>query len=231
MNKFKEKILPYFITILYTILIILLFLVSINEHRIVEQKDNELKVVIEEHDNLIKESNSKYADYENMIDNLQKTIKENNNKIIKLQKELDKLSEAKIEIKESIEKQITTEEATTEEIITTEEITTEEQITEAPITEEIEQSSNGTYLGTYTLTAYMETGNPCADGAYPQVGYTCACNDPSLWHKWIYIEGYGNYYVHDVGGMPSYNIIDIYLGTYDACVQFGCQSANIYVIE
>ena len=88
-----------------------------------------------------------------------------------------------------------------------------------------------TYLGSYELTAYMWTGNPCADGVYPECGYTVACNDPSLWHRWIYIEGYGNYYVHDVGGMPSYNIIDVYLGDYDSCVQFGRRSANVYLIN
>lgn len=87
------------------------------------------------------------------------------------------------------------------------------------------------YLGSYELTAYMWTGNPCADGVYPSCGYTVACNDPSLWHRWIYIEGYGNYYVHDVGGMPSYNIIDVYLGDYDSCVQFGRRSANVYLIN
>lgn len=92
-------------------------------------------------------------------------------------------------------------------------------------------SAGGTYLGCYELTAYMWTGNPCADGVYPSTGYTVACNDPSLWHHWIYIEGYGNYYVHDAGGMPSYNIIDVYLGDYDSCVQFGRRSANVYLIE
>jgi 3D (Asp-Asp-Asp) domain-containing protein len=92
-------------------------------------------------------------------------------------------------------------------------------------------SDNYTFYATYSLTAYCATGNPCADGVYPSVGYTVACNDPSLWHRWIYIEGMGQYYVHDVGGMPSYNIIDVYLGTYDACIQFGRQSANVYLMN
>jgi 3D (Asp-Asp-Asp) domain-containing protein len=86
------------------------------------------------------------------------------------------------------------------------------------------------YAGHYELTAYIETGNPCADGVYPQVGHTAACNDPSLWHKWIEIEGYGIYYVHDTGGMAS-NVIDLFVGSYDEAIQFGRREAEVYIIE
>ena len=109
-----------------------------------------------------------------------------------------------------------------------------EDVTEAPATESYvaeAPASDMTYLGAYDLTAYIWTGNPCADGVYPSTGYTVACNDPALWHRWIYIEGFGTYYVHDVGGMPSYNIIDVYVGDYDTAIQFGRQSANVYLIN
>jgi 3D (Asp-Asp-Asp) domain-containing protein len=84
------------------------------------------------------------------------------------------------------------------------------------------------YYSNYSLTAYCATGNACADGVMPSVGYTVASNDPNLWHKWIYIEGYGDYYVHDRGGMAS-NVIDIFMGSYNECIQFGRRNANIYV--
>lgn len=87
-----------------------------------------------------------------------------------------------------------------------------------------------TYYSNMELTAYMWTGNPCADGVYPAEGFTAACNDPGLWHKWVYIEGIGTYYIHDTGGMAN-NVIDIYMGTYDACVNFGRQTANVYILE
>ena len=87
-----------------------------------------------------------------------------------------------------------------------------------------------TYYSTMELTAYVWTGNPCADGVYPAEGFTAACNDPALWHKWVYIEGVGTYYIHDTGGMAS-NVIDIYMGSYDACVSFGRQTANVYILE
>ena len=87
-----------------------------------------------------------------------------------------------------------------------------------------------TYYSNMELTAYVWTGNPCADGVYPEAGYTAACNDPNLWHKWVYIEGVGLRYIHDTGGMAS-NVIDIYMGTFDACVSFGRQTANVYILE
>lgn len=99
-----------------------------------------------------------------------------------------------------------------------------------PDLEEAEEQPEQAYMGCYELTAYIETGNPCADGVYPEVGYTVACNDSRLWHKWIYIEGYGDYYVHDTGGMAN-NVIDIFVASYDEAIQFGRRAANVYVKE
>jgi 3D (Asp-Asp-Asp) domain-containing protein len=106
--------------------------------------------------------------------------------------------------------------------LTTEENTIEIQTTEQPQTMD--------YAGEYELTAYIETGNPCADGVYPQVGYTAACNNPELWHKWVHIEGHGDYYIHDTGGMAD-NVIDIYMGSYDEAIQFGRRVADVYIKE
>lgn len=88
-----------------------------------------------------------------------------------------------------------------------------------------------TYIGAYTLTAYCATGNPCADGAYPVVNHTVACNNPALWHRWIYIEGYGTYFCHDTGGMPSGGIIDVFVGSYGEAINFGRRSANVYLVN
>lgn len=87
-----------------------------------------------------------------------------------------------------------------------------------------------TSVGTYQLTAYIATGNPCADGVNPQVGYTAACNDPKLWHRWVHIDGYGDYYIHDRGGMAS-NVIDLFVGSYSEAIQFGRRSAEVSIIE
>ena len=98
------------------------------------------------------------------------------------------------------------------------------------VIEMYEEKEQKTYVGDYELTAYIATGNACADGVYPQVGYTVASNDSNLWHKYIEIEGYGTYYVHDTGGMAT-NVIDIFVGSYDEAIQFGRRSAKVYVKE
>lgn len=92
-----------------------------------------------------------------------------------------------------------------------------------------EEPTTGTYLGTYQLTAYEWTGNPCANGNYPTCCYTVACNSLPLGTK-IYIEGYGYFTVEDRGGMAN-NVIDIYMGDYNSCIQFGRRSASVYIVE
>lgn len=86
-------------------------------------------------------------------------------------------------------------------------------------------------LGAYEITAYTWTGNPCADGVYPASGYTAACNDPNLWHRWVYIEGYGSVYIHDTGGMPTNSIIDVYMDSESECINWGRQVRNVYWSE
>lgn len=95
---------------------------------------------------------------------------------------------------------------------------------------EQEKNQNKAYMGVYELTAYISTGNPCADGSYPATGFTVASNDSRLWHKWIHIEGYGDYYVHDTGGMAT-NVLDVFVGSYDEAIQFGRRTAEVYIIE
>lgn len=86
------------------------------------------------------------------------------------------------------------------------------------------------YVGEYELTAYIATGKPCADGKYPRAGVTVASNDENLWHKCVYIEGYGVFYVHDRGGMSN-NVIDVFVDSYDEAIQFGRRTAEVYVID
>lgn len=89
--------------------------------------------------------------------------------------------------------------------------------------------SSYTYAGVFELTAYEWTGNTCANGNYPTTGYTVASNYFALGTV-LYIEGYGTYVVEDRGGMAN-SVIDIYMGDYNTCIQFGRQSANVYIVE
>ena len=112
--------------------------------------------------------------------------------------------------------------------ITVVELPTEAETTET--IEVIEFQNTTTYYGEFEFTAYTWTGNACSDGAYPTANYTAASNDPNLWHKWIYVDGIGDLYIHDTGGMAM-NVIDVYVDTYDEAVAFGRKSASVYVYE
>lgn len=96
--------------------------------------------------------------------------------------------------------------------------------------EEMEQTITKEYsVGTYELTAYTWTGNPCANGNYPTSGRTVACNNLPLGTR-IRIDGHGEYVVEDRGGMGN-GVVDIYMDSYDSCIQFGRRKAEVYIVE
>ena len=84
------------------------------------------------------------------------------------------------------------------------------------------------YLGTYEITAYEWTGNPCANGCYPTEGYTVACNDLPLGTE-VYIEGVGYRVVEDTGGGGS-GWMDLYLGDVSSCYAWGRQYREVYLV-
>lgn len=119
--------------------------------------------------------------------------------------------------------------------------------TEAPVEQETSQeeyaedipqentSSNGEYLGTYTLTAYCgcaacNGGNAgiTAMGVEPSEGWTVACNSLPLGTQ-ISING-NTYEVQDTGNMDD-GTIDIFMNSHDEALNFGVQSADVYVIS
>jgi len=87
----------------------------------------------------------------------------------------------------------------------------------------------GRYLGSYMVTAYEWTGDPCANGCYPTTGYTVACNSLPLGTH-IYIEGVGERVVEDRGGGGS-DWIDLYLGDPDACWNWGVKYRDVWIVD
>ena len=86
-------------------------------------------------------------------------------------------------------------------------------------------------LGEWRVTAYAETGSPCANGSYPQTGYTIACNSLDFGTE-VYIEDVGFRTVEDRG--PAWlgdAWCDLYLGEYDACVQWGDQTRKVWRVK
>lgn len=89
---------------------------------------------------------------------------------------------------------------------------------EAQVTPEPTQKME--YLGNYQLTAYeYGTGPNSYNGKSQTLNHTVASDSiPS--GTWIYIEGYGEYYVEDSGVGNPYTI-DIFMGDPATCRQFG----------
>ena len=106
-----------------------------------------------------------------------------------------------------------------------EEVIEPEEIAEESPEEKLE------YLGTFELTAYEWTGNPCANGNYPEVGYTVACNSLPLGTT-VYIEGVGYRVVEDRGAeWHGSNWMDLYLGDVDSCYDWGVRSVDVYIVR
>ena len=87
------------------------------------------------------------------------------------------------------------------------------------------------YIGTFDMTAYEWTGSPCANGNYPTVGYTVACNSLPLGTT-VYIEGVGYRVVEDRGAEWHGDWwMDLYLGDVDSCYAWGVRSVDVYVVR
>ena len=97
---------------------------------------------------------------------------------------------------------------------------------------EIKENESGKrmiLLGRWHITAYTHTGYNCANGNYPTAGYTIAHNSLPFGTK-VYIEGLGYRTVEDRG--PAYlgtSWCDVFMDSYNECVQFGSQYLNVYM--
>lgn len=107
-----------------------------------------------------------------------------------------------------------------------------EEYVEDDTNDYIPEDSNDDGMSYYTsswTTAYAWTDNTCADGRWPELGYTAASSDPNLWNKWVYIDGVGEFYIHDY--CPNTGVIDIYMGDEESCWEYGSSVRDIYIID
>lgn len=95
-------------------------------------------------------------------------------------------------------------------------------------------SSQGTYLGTFTLTAYCgcaqccgAAGQPTASGVMPVAGHTVAMAGVPFGTQ-LLING-TVYTVEDLG--TPYGHVDIYFDSHAAALAFGLQSAEVYQLN
>lgn len=116
-----------------------------------------------------------------------------------------------------------------------EEITTEIYYEPVIETTVVEVPDGMTYLGRYELTAYCACVNCCgksdgitASGTQATAGRTVACNSLQMGTV-ISINGH-QYVVEDRGGMSD-NVIDIFFDSHEDALNFGRQSADVYLIN
>ena len=86
-------------------------------------------------------------------------------------------------------------------------------------------------IGNWRVTAYASTGDPCANGEYPEVGFSIANNTLPFGTK-VYIEDVGVRTVEDRGpaAMGS-EWCDLYLGNEQTCIQWGDQIKKVWLVK
>lgn len=83
-----------------------------------------------------------------------------------------------------------------------------------------------TYMGTWEISAYEWSDQPCANGNWPTVMHTCAFNEVPFGTT-VYVDGLGYFVNEDICGTPGR--LDIFLGDIGDCKQFGIQHHDVYI--
>ena len=106
---------------------------------------------------------------------------------------------------------------------------------EAPVAVEATSTDLG-YKAVYSMEATAYTGGELtASGTVPvrdANGLSTIAVDPSIipLGSKVYIPGYGMAIASDTGGAINGNIVDLYLNSYDECIQWGRQGITLYVL-
>ena len=124
-------------------------------------------------------------------------------------------------------------EDSSQEEVSNDETASEETEDASADTSDSGSSSQGTYLGNFTLTAYCNcaqccgtAGNLTASGTVPTAGRTVAMAGVPFGTK-LLING-TVYTVEDLG--TPYGHVDIYCGSHSEALSFGLQSADVYQV-
>jgi uncharacterized protein YabE (DUF348 family)/3D (Asp-Asp-Asp) domain-containing protein len=81
------------------------------------------------------------------------------------------------------------------------------------------------------ITAYTHTGNKTATGKWPQVGMAAINRSEFSYGTKFYIPGYGLAVAEDTGVRGS-DRIDVFMNTYDECIQWGRKrDYTVYILE
>lgn len=98
------------------------------------------------------------------------------------------------------------------------------------------ENINPEYISTFIMESTAYTGGTLtATGTSPvrnENGLSTIAVDPSVipLGSLLYIDGYGYAIAEDTGGSIKGNIIDLYLNSYDECINWGRQNVSVYLI-
>ena len=175
-----------------------------------------------------------FAKYENK-ENLVNTIESNNIKISQIENAQNKLHEAAEAMRQlQTDDTIFINSLSSKwlELNETKNILIQDNINcQQKLNEIVKEENSKKYMGEFTLVAYYQ-GNITSTGTRPKVNHTIAV-DPKVipYGSKVYIEGYGTYIAEDCGGGIKGNMIDIYMSSYNECIQFGRRKAKVYIIN
>jgi uncharacterized protein YabE (DUF348 family)/3D (Asp-Asp-Asp) domain-containing protein len=106
--------------------------------------------------------------------------------------------------------------------------------TESSVTNNKTQTTEipeGAVKMTLNCTAYTATGNATESGVMPQANHTIAAWSGLPFGTKVYIPALNTTFtVEDRGGAVTQGIIDIYMDSYEECIQFGRQNLEAYVV-
>ena len=84
---------------------------------------------------------------------------------------------------------------------------------------------------TFEATAYTWTGNRTATGTWPSRGTVAVDPEVIPLGTNLYIEGYGEAVAEDTGGAIQGQIIDLYMDSYQECIEWGRRQVEVRVME
>lgn len=98
------------------------------------------------------------------------------------------------------------------------------------------ENINPGYISNFTMESTAYTGDTItATGTVPvrdSEGISTIAVDPSIipLGSLLYVNGYGYAIAADTGGAIQGNIIDLYLNSYEECMNWGRQNVSVYLI-
>lgn len=98
------------------------------------------------------------------------------------------------------------------------------------------ENINPGYISNFTMESTAYTGDTItATGTVPvrdSEGISTIAVDPSIipLGSLLYVDGYGYAIAADTGGAIQGNIIDLYLNSYEECMNWGRQNVSVYLI-